>query len=366
MKKSTLHLSSHGISGARGLALALLGGAALALLVPSDVWAQAGENSYVVTNLVSDLPGQAAHTDPNLVNPWGLTLGNEFWVSDNGTGVSTLYELDGTPDPLVVTIPPSANNSEGVSAPTGQVFNPGSSFAVQANGKSGPAIFIFVSEDGAISGWNPSVSATQAILAVDHSADDAIYKGSTLNSTNDRLYVTNFHAGRVEMYDANFNEIDTARTFVDPDLPQGYAPFGIQNIDGVIVVTFAKQDANKEDDVPGPGHGFVSLFDENGKFLKRLISRGPLNSPWGVALAPASGFGRAHNQLLIGNFGDGRINVFGRRTGTLRFGLHQLDGSAIAIDGLWGMLFVGSDLYVTAGPDEESHGLFAKITLAPH
>ena len=184
-----------------------------------------GHNSYTRTDLVSDIPGLAEHTDPNLVNPWGLTIGEEFWVSNAGTGTSTLYDEEGNPLPLVVTIPPSASNDEGVSEPTGQVFNPGTNFVVSNGTKSGPAIFIFVSEDGGISGWNPDVDVNNAILAVDHGAQESIYKGFAINDSLDRLYATDFHNAKVEMYDANFNEIDTNTTFVDPGIPEGYASF---------------------------------------------------------------------------------------------------------------------------------------------
>jgi uncharacterized protein (TIGR03118 family) len=260
----------------------------------------------------------------------------------------------------VVTIPPSASNTEGISAPTGQVFNPGSNFVVSNGTTSGTAIFIFVSEDGSISGWSPSVDVNNAILAVDHGAEGAIYKGFAISDSLDRLYATDFHNGKVEMYDANFNEIDNPSTFVDPGLPAGYAPFGIQSINGSIYVTYALQDADKVDDVPGPGHGFVSVFDTDGNFIQRLISHKPLNSPWGLALAPA-GFGKASGSLLVGNFGNGRINTFDLNTGASRGPLRKANGAPIAISGLWALLFVDTDLYITAGPDGEAHGLFAKI-----
>ncbi len=330
------------------------------LFAAATSWGQA-RNSYTRTNLVSDIPGVADHTDPNLVNPWGLTFGAEFWVSNAGTGTSTLYDLDGNPLSLVVTIPPSASNTEGVSAPTGQVFNSGSNFVVSNGTTSGPAIFIFVSEDGGISGWNPNVDANNAILVVDHGAAEAIYKGFAVSDSLDRLYATDFHNGKVEMYDASFNEIDNASTFVDPSLPAGYAPFGIQSINGSIYVTYALQDADKVDDVPGPGHGFVSVFDTNGSFIQRLISRKPLNSPWGLALAPA-GFGKVSGRLLVGNFGNGRINSFDLATGSSRGPLRKSNGAPMVISGLWALLFVETDLYATAGIDGEAHGIFAEIS----
>jgi uncharacterized protein (TIGR03118 family) len=340
---------------------AFLGAIAALLLTATTSWAQE-KNSYSKTNLVSDVPGMAKFTDPNLVNPWGLTIGEEFWVSNAGTGTSTLYDSEGTPLPLVVIIPPSASSDEERGEPTGQVFNSGSGFVVSDGTNSGPAIFIFVSEDGGISGWNPDVSVDQAVLAVDHGAENAIYKGAALGSTEsgDRLYATNFWSAKVEIYDENFNEIDTATTFVDPTIPAGYSPFGIANINGSIYVTYAKQDPEKVDDVPGPGHGFVSVFDADGNFIKRLISHRPLNSPWGLALAP-EGFGKASGSLLVGNFGNGRINSFDLNTGASHGPLRNASGAPIRVDGLWALLFVDTDLYITAGLDDEAHGLFAEI-----
>ena len=339
-------------------------GASLALLLSMSIASAQGQNSYTKTRLVSDVPGRAQFTDPNLVNGWGIALGGVFWVSDNGTGVSTLYALDGTPQSLVVTIPPSSSNSEGISAPTGQVFNAGTGFVVSGGSGSGPAFFIFVSEDGGISGWNPSADPTHAILVIDHSPQDAVYKGAAISDTFDRLYVADFHNNRVEIYDQNFTEIDTSSTFLDPTLPSGYAPFGIQSINGLIYVAYAKQDASGEDDVPGPGHGFVSVFDMSGSFNKRLISNGPLNSPWGMALAPAD-FGFASGKLLVGNFGNGRINVFDADTGEGSGPVRNSKGLILTTDGLWGLSFADGALYVTAGPEDETHGLFAKISVNP-
>ena len=337
---------------------ASFGVAATLLFTAATSWGQA-RNSYTRTDLVSDIPGLAQQTDPNLVNPWGLTLGNEFWVANNGTGTSTLYDLDGNPLPLVVTIPPSASNT-GLSLPTGQVFNPGSNFVVSNGTASGPAIFIFVGEDGSISGWNPAVDLNNAILAVDHGANGAVYKGFAISDGLDRLYATDFHHNKVEIYDGSFTEIDTASTFVDPTMPADYSPFGIQSINGSIYVTYGLQDATKTGDVAGPGHGFVSVFDTDGNFIKRLISHRPLNSPWGVALAPAS-FGKLSGRLLVGNFGNGRINSFDLNTGASLGPMRKSNGAPMAIGGLWALLFVGTDLYTTAGIDGEAHGLFSEI-----
>jgi uncharacterized protein (TIGR03118 family) len=328
------------------------------LLTATSSWAA----GYHWTNLVSDIPGVALHTDPNLVNPWGLTVSNtgNFRVSDAETGVATVYTEEGEPLPLVIEIPPSASSTEEHGAPTGQVVNNGPGFVITQNGVSASSRLIFVSEDGGISGWNQDVSRNHAILAVDDGDEGAIYKGATLASTagGDFLYVTNFHEGTVDVYDQNWEEVE--ESFVDPRLPRGYAPFGIQNINGLIYVTYAKQDRDREDDVPGPGHGFVSVFDTSGNFIRRLISRGRLNSPWGLALAPQD-FGIASGSLLVGNFGDGRVNAFDPNTGQGHGPLAQADGTPLAFDGLWALLFVENELYFTAGLADEEHGLFGEI-----
>jgi uncharacterized protein (TIGR03118 family) len=343
---------------------ACMSAAGTLLLTATSSWAAGGPNAYHWTNLVSDIPGVAENVDPNLVNPWGLTISSSgnFWVSDAEVGLATVYSEEGVPQSLVVTIPPSASSSEEVGAPTGQVVNSGPGFVITQNGVSGPSLFIFVSEDGGISGWNPEVSPDHAILAVDDGDEGAVYKGATLASTagGDFLYVTNFHEGTVDVYDQNFAEVSNEQTFVDPTIPHGFAPFGIQNINGLIYVTYAKQDADKVDDVPGPGFGFVSVFDTSGNFIKRLISRGHLNAPWGLALAPA-GFGRASNSLLVGNFGDGRINIFDINSGASAGPLRKANGTPLAFDGLWALLFVDTDLYFTAGIADEEHGLFGEI-----
>jgi uncharacterized protein (TIGR03118 family) len=309
----------------------------------------------------------AERVDSNVINPWGIvpSPSNTIWIANNGTGTSTLYNTDGVPaplgNPLVVTIPTASTNTEGAN-PTGIVFNSGSGFVVTKNGHSGPSRFIFVSEDGSISGWNPQVSATAAVIAVDHGSQEAIYKGAALGTTaaGARLFVTNFHAGKVEIYDQNFMEIDTANTFRDPNIPTDYAPFGIRNINGLVYVTYAKQDADAEDDVAGPGFGFVDVFSTTGQFLKRLISHGALNAPWGLELAP-NHFGRFHGALLVGNFGDGRINAYNPNHGTFLGTLAKADGTPLAFDGLWGLHFIEKRLFFTAGIADEEHGLFGVI-----
>src|SRR6266567_4496746 len=332
----------------------------LVLTAISFTAAFARADTYSSTNFQSDIPGLAAHVDPNLVNPWGMAAssGGTIWVSDNGTGVSTLYKQDGTARPLVVTIPTSARNKDGGN-PTGVVFNGTTSFHVTLNGNSQPALFIFVSEDGSISGWNPMVDGTHAIIAVDNGtnlgSERAIYKGATLGVANGHnfLYVTNFHTGRVETYDENFHKVNP-RGFVDRTLPGGYAPFGIRNFNGEIFVTYALQDAKGEDDVAGPGNGFVNVFDTSGNFLRRLVSNGKLNAPWGLALV--------EGKLWIGNFGDGTINNYDPTTGAFLETISRANGDPVQFDGLWDLLPLGSGVYFTAGIADEEHGLFGLIT----
>ena len=263
----------------------------------------AASRSYQQNNLVSDIPGLAAHTDPNLRNSWGTSTGPglPIWVSDNATGKATLYDGQGNPQPspgkqqLAVSIPaPPSAGAGAVGAPDGTVFNTASSgFVISKDGVSAPSRFLFATEDGTIVGWNPAVDPTHAVIAVDRStatdpAGDrgAVYKGLALVFTpaGNFLYATNFRFGTVEVFDSNFNLVNT---FTDPTVPAGFAPFGIHNIGGDLFVTFAKQDAAKFDDDAGPGHGFVDVFAPNGDLLQRLASRGKLDSPWGVTLAPS-------------------------------------------------------------------------------
>jgi len=341
--------------------------AAVLMAVGSGASASAAANSYTVTNLVSDVPGLAGHVDPDLVNAWGLTSlpTSPWWVADNGTDVSTLYVADGSKAPLTVQVP---------SAPTGAVSNTGPHFVVSNGMSSGPARFIFATEEGKILGWNPTVSVDQAQVAVDHSGLGAVYKGLAIASTptGDFLYATDFHNSRVDVFDANFQQVSAPGAFVDPKIPAGYAPFGIQNLNETIVVTYAKQDADRHDDVAGQGHGFVDRFDPSGIFLGRVATHGQLNSPWGIAMAPA-GFGAFAGDLLVGNFGDGQISAFAPQPGgtfELVGQLRSRNNEVIAIDGLWSLQFGKGNtnngptttLFFTAGPDGESHGLFGTIT----
>jgi uncharacterized protein (TIGR03118 family) len=321
-----------------------------------------GTSAFVhQTNLVSNVPGAAAHTDPNLVNAWGLSSSSSspIWVSDNGADVATLYNgTTGVAVPLVVSIAGGA--------PTGTVFNGTSDFAVSNGATSAPALFIFASENGVISGWNRNVDPTHSIAK--HTDTNAVYKGLAIGSAggSNFLYATNFRAGLVEKLDTNYNVVDT---FTDPNVPSGFAPFGIQNIGGNLFVTFAKQDAAKHDDVAGKGNGFVDEFNTSGTLLRRVASGGALNSPWGLAIAPSS-WGRVAGDLLVGNFGNGAVNVFDPTTGDWRGGLKSSDtGEPLIIDGLWGLRVgnggSGGDqnaVEFSAGPDGESNGLFGTLT----
>jgi uncharacterized protein (TIGR03118 family) len=349
--------------GALTVGLAAIALVVVALATPADA---APKNTYVPHNLVSDQAGRADHVDPNLTNAWGLAAraGSPWWVADNGTDKATVYTADGAAfapsrPPLVVGVP---------NAPTGEVANDGSSFALTGGGASGPALFLFATEEGKILGWNQS-AAGQAVVAADRSSDHAIYKG--LAMSGDRLYATDFHNGRVDVFDGAFNLVDTPGAFVDPKLPHGFAPFGIQELGGRIFVTYAKQDSAREDDVHGRGLGFVDEFDAAGKLLARVARHGRLNAPWGIARAP-SGFGRFSGDLLIGNFGDGTINAYREHgstftpAGELRTG----HGKPLVIDGLWGLQFghgtanngPANTLFFTAGPADEQHGLFGTIS----
>lgn len=334
-------------------------------------------NSYLVHNLVADLPNIADHVDPNLVNPWGIaeSATSPFWIGNNKTGTSTLYDSSGTVIPLVVVVPPPAGTAPG--AVTGVIFN-GSTFFTVATGS--PSAFIFCTEDGTISGWNGTLDRTHAKIAVDNSASGAVYKGCALGGTTaaPQIYASNFHAGTVDVFDANFKPVTLAAgAFIDSTVPAGFAPFGIANIGGKLYVTYAKQDTAKHDDIGGAGNGYVTVFDMSGVLQSHFIAQGPLNSPWGMAIAPAN-FGDFAGDLLVGNFGDGMIHAFNPTTGQLIGTLNDPTAKPIVIQGLWALLFGnggrGGDagtLYFTAGspgPNAEpleTHGLFGSIQAAP-
>ncbi len=346
-------------------------------------------NAYVVTKLVSDLKNVAKVQDPVLQNAWGVAFspaGSPFWVADNATGCSTLYAGDGTKVARQVSIPLPGNNVPSTScqtvdpknpptnaAPTGIIWNPSSAFVVP--GTELQAAFIFDTEDGTLSAWALGLTPNpnNAIIAVDNSPNGAVYKGLAfgVNVHGAFLFATNFNAGTIDVFGPNgpgglFAPATTDGGFTDPKIPAGYAPFGIENIDGDLFVTYAQQNAEKHDDVKGPGHGFVDVFDTDGHLLRRFASRGPLNSPWGVARASFA-FGRFSGDILIGNFGNGKINVFDSR-GRFIDELDRPNGKPVIIDGLWKLTLGGgrtssSDtLYFTAGPNDEKDGLFGTIT----
>ena len=355
---------------------------AVAVVAVGAVPAQAGiaRGSFHQTNLVSNIPGMAAITDSDLVNPWGLSSSatSPIWVADNGASVSTLYNGAGQKIGLTVAIPAPTDPPGGpfTGTPTGTVFNGTTDFQVSSGSTSAPSRFLFATEDGTILGWNPAVKATTAVIAVDRStATDgsgdvgAVYKGLTNGSFGgaNYLYASNFRFGTVDVFDGQFHQQSLgASAFVDSSLPTGFAPFGIQNIGGWIYVTYAKQDPTKHDDVSGAGNGFVDVFTTGGAFVRRLASGGTLNSPWGLAQAPAT-FGNFHNAILVGNFGDGRINGF-TTTGAFRGQLKSETSKPIQIDGLWGLRFGNggnggdpSTLFFAAGINGEADGLYGSI-----
>lgn len=324
------------------------------------------QNSFLERDLVSDISGRALVTDPHLVNPWGLVAGptTPWWVSDAGSGVSTLYTGAGVPQALVVTVPGPGGSA---GSPTGQVFNGGTAFSGDR--------FIFATEEGTIDGWRGALG-TMAEVLLDHSPQEAVYKGLALGTVgpNSYLYATDFHNARIDVL-GSLGAPALAGSFADPTIPAGYAPFNIQNIGGQLYVTYAKQDADAHDDVAGPGNGYLNVFDLNGNFIRRLTSGGHLNSPWGLAMAPI-GFGNLGGDLLVGNFGDGMINAYNPVTGAFIDSLRQGNGDPLQIEGLWGLAFGNggaagptTTLFFTAGiagPDAiEDHGLFGSISAVP-
>src|SRR6516165_3463064 len=372
-------------------------------------------NRYVVTPLTSNLANGAPNQDPVLQNAWGVAFtpgASPFWVADNATGCATLYDGTGVPaggpPPLKVAIPlpegnpsatscmpvppPNSNPPPNNAAPTGMVWNPSAAFAVPGtksatNPNGTAAAFIFDTEDGTISAWAGGLTPpnqNNAVIAVDNSGSGAVYKGLVVgvNTHGVFLFATNFHAGTIDVFgpptvpggtgsDGLFTSATTDGGFTDPDIPPGFAPFGIQNINGNLFVTYALQkQPDKHDDMAGPGNGFVDIFDTDGNLLRRFASRGTLNSPWGVSRASFA-FGRFSGDILIGNFGDGKITAFesdGDVHGLLR---DATTNKPLAIDGLWTITLGGgrnsnSDtLYFTAGPDSEMNGLFGTITPVP-
>jgi uncharacterized protein (TIGR03118 family) len=313
---------------------------------------QTPANSYRVVDLVSNVTGTAAATDPNLSDAWGISNANSpFWISDHGSGLSTVYAATGVPAATVVKIPAAA--AGGVGRPTGQVQNSAGAAFTLANGAN--ASFIFATEDGLIAAWN-SGSASLAEVKADNSSKNAVYKGLAIGTSaaGGTLYGANFHSGHIDTWGPGFTPVTLAGTFSDPAIPTGFAPFDIWNLNNTLYVEYAKQDPNSAHDVAGAGNGYVSVFDQNGNLLQHLISNGPLNSPWGVAIAPA-GWGAFGGAVLVGNFGDGRVNAFNATTGALLGTLSDAGGNPLLIPGLWGLLFGagtktdGNTLYFVAG-----------------
>jgi uncharacterized protein (TIGR03118 family) len=324
-----------------------------------------GQN-YQQHNLVSDIPGLADHTDANLVNPWGLTRSSTgpWWISDNGKGVSTLYNGSGGAIPLVVTVP--AGNIHGTGVPTGAVFNGSTSFELTPHN---PAVFIFVTEDGTVSGWNPKVDPTNAVIKVN--LPHSVFKGATIAAIGHALYlyVADFHNGAILVFDTNFVRVpQNSDSFKDPHIPHGFAPFNVQNIGGNLYVSYAKQDEDGGDDVPGPGLGYVDVFTPQGKLIQRLEHGDWLNAPWGLALAPYD-FGSFSHAVLVGQFGSGQIAAYDYITGAFLGLLEDPNGHTISIDGLWALSFGNSAtagpynvLFFTAGINDENDGLFGTLT----
>src|SRR5271165_5876268 len=318
------------------------------------------------TNLTSDIPNVGTFNDTNLVNPWGLIASpvGPWWISDNGTGLSTLYDGTGSPKALVVTIPSGSGSGSG--SPTGIALNTTGGFKI--NGSA--PVFIYSTEDGTISGWS---SGTSAVIAVNNSGSgNAVYKGLAISSVGgiNYLYVANFRNGTVDVFDTNYNPFSFGSgSFVDSTIPAGFAPFNVVNLGGgTLAVTYAKQDAAKHDDVPGPGNGYVTLFSTTGTIVGRLAHTPYSNSPWAVAVAPSSGFGGFSGDTLVGQFGSGAIAAY-TPAGAFVGLLFNPAALQLQIDGLWGLNFGNGSgsgpkttLYFTAGTFGEAHGILGSIT----
>jgi uncharacterized protein (TIGR03118 family) len=360
-------------------ALAALTIALLPFALTRPAHAAAESNAYHQTNLVSDLPGMALIQDPDLVNPWGISLsgGSPFWVANNVSNTSTLYARDHpnatppaplTKNALVVTIPGGS--------PTGTVANTGAStdFVVKSGAASGRAAFLFASQVGIISGWNPNVPAAGSTQAQVGATGDAVYTGLAIGQvsngqggTTTYLYAADFEHGKIDVYDGAFKPATLDGSFSDPNIPNSYSIFNIQNIGGKLYVTYAQQSHKEPDEETDRGSGFVDVFDTSGHLLQRLIEGNHLRAPWGVALAPAD-FGAFSNALIVGNFGDGQLHAFDPDSGKYLGEMKDENGKPIVIDGLWGITFGnganGGDknaLYFAAGIQDETHGLFGSL-----
>jgi uncharacterized protein (TIGR03118 family) len=324
-------------------------------------------SAFTATALVADV-APATNVDANLVNAVGIAFNPTgfVWVANNGSSTSTLYDGNGVRQTLVVAIPAGAS---GASRPNGIVFNGSTDFKVTQNGVTGGSAFIFASENGTISGWSPAVNRTNAILAVDAGATNAQYKGLAIASFTgaNYIYATDFRNGRIDVYDATYQKVTLpGGTFTDPNLPSGYAPFGIQAAGNRIYVSYAQRAATGTSYQTGAALGMINVFDPSGVFIGRLITGGALNAPWGMAIAPGN-FGDASNSLLVANTGDGRIHAYNATSGAL-MGVLGKAGAPIVIDGLWGIAFGNgvqnqptNTLYYTAGPGGGTHGQYGRI-----
>jgi uncharacterized protein (TIGR03118 family) len=342
----------------------------LSLLAIALLSSPAFAQSYTATILNSDIANISTNTDPNLTNPWGLVASatGPWWVSDNGTGLSTLYDGTGTTLGLVVTIPSWDGSGTGV--PSGIAFNSTSDFQLTPGN---PATFLFVSEDGTVQGWNHNVNPTTAVIEVNNFSS-AVYKGMALASASgaNYLYAANFRGGTVDVFDTNFAPHSFgSNAFVDSTLPSGFAPFNIQLIGGNLIVTYSKQDAAKHDDVAGPGNGYVDIYDTQGNLLRRLPHLLQMNSPWAIVQAPAN-FGAFSNDLLIGNFGSGSIMAFDPNSGNFIGLMFDQAKLQLRIEGLWALEFgngqgsgPATTLYFTAGTFGEAYGTFGSIVPTP-
>jgi uncharacterized protein (TIGR03118 family) len=346
---------------------------------------------FAATSLVSNIPGLAAHTDPHLLNAWGfyVTPLGQFRVAANGTGLAPLISANGTvTTPTVVLPPPPGSPPHSTSAPNGAVPNTTSDFVITFNGQSAPAAAIFSTEDGTILASNSALSNRFGVVAADQSSTTAVYKGLAMGSSGgaNYLYATDFRHGTVTVFDKNF-AVHTffAGQFTDPNPVAGFAPFNVLNVNGTLIVTYAKQDDAKHDDVAGAGNGFIDEFDTGGHFIKRLASGTAaggsltkLNSPWGMAVAPA-GFGTLGGALLVGNFGDSHVSAFNLTSGSFIEQLKDTSGQPLVLDagitgaggdtkGLWGIGFGNGQggagaqsLFFAAGPNDESDGVFGVV-----
>jgi uncharacterized protein (TIGR03118 family) len=367
MKSMKFHVSAQRLSRFAVSSLVIL-------FFAGTLSAQDTSRQYKQTNLVSNISGLAKVTDANLVNPWGLSRssGSPWWVADNGTGLSTLYDGSGNIQKLVVTVPAS-DPKTGIGNPTGTVFNGSADFELTP-GK--PAVFLFATEDGTVSGWNPQVNPTVAVVKV-NTKGKSVFKGMAIATVPNCLfvdscnflYVADFHRGRIQVFDTHFHNIrNMEERFEDERIPEGFAPFNVQNIGGNLYVAFAKQDDAKHDEVDGAGLGYVDVFSPTGRLLRRL-QHGPwFNAPWGLALASGD-FGAFTHDVLVGQFGSGEILAFDPVTGNFKGRLLDATNHTIQIEGLWALSF-GNDaqaglataLYFTAGIHHEQDGLFGSIT----